>query len=176
MSRRARLGVGALVRFGCVSLDDWILALHLLAAFAFVAALIGFWGMIAAGWNARLPREVLAIFRLSPFLQVLIAIGGAGTIVFGIWLAISLAAYHPWDGWVIAAIVLWALSGAAGGRAGPAYDRARSRADELASTGRDEPSDELTTLIRTRQGLVMHSLATLTALLLLVDMIWKPGA
>jgi hypothetical protein len=159
-----------------MSLDDWILALHLLAAFAFVAALIGFWGMIAAGWNARLPREVLAIFRLSPFLQVLVAVGGAGTIVFGIWLAISLAAYHPWDGWVIAAIVLWAISGAAGGRAGPAYDRAKTRARELASAGRDGATEELTVLIRTREGLVLHSVATLAALLLLADMIWKPGA
>jgi hypothetical protein len=159
-----------------VSLDDWILALHLLAAFAFVAAIAGFWGMIAAGWNARLPREVLAIFRLNPFLQVLVGVGAAGTLVFGLWLAISLDAYQPWDGWVIAAIVLWLIAGAAGGRAGPEYERARSRAEQLAAQGRDDANDELTVLIRTRQGLVMHSLATLAALLLLADMIWKPGA
>ena len=137
------------VRCRRVSLDAWILALHLLAAFAFVAAVAGYWGMIAAGWNARLPREVLAI---------------------------SLDAYQPWDGWVIAAIVLWLVAGAAGGRAGPEYERARSRAEELAAEGPDAASDELTALIRTRQGLVMHSVTTLAALLLLIDMIWKPGA
>ena len=167
---------GRRVRCRRVSLDAWILALHLLAAFAFVAAVAGYWGMIAAGWNASLPREVLAIFRLNPFFQVLVGLGAAGTIVFGLWLAISLDAYHPWDGWVIAAIVLWLIAGAAGGRAGPEYERARSRAEQLAAQGPDAASDELTALIRTRQGLVMHSVTTLAALLLLIDMIWKPGA
>jgi hypothetical protein len=38
------------------------------------------------------------------------------TLGFGIWLAISLDAYHPWDGWIIAAIVLWAVAGGTGAR------------------------------------------------------------
>ena len=29
---------------------------------------------------------------------------------FGIWLAILRVAFAPWDGWVIAAIVLWAIA------------------------------------------------------------------
>ena len=37
-----------------------------------------------------------------------------GTILFGIWLAISLDAYQVWDGWVIAAIVLWAIGSGTG--------------------------------------------------------------
>ena len=41
----------------------------------------------------------------------LVMIGISGTIVFGVWLAISLDRYQLWDGWIIAALVLWAVGG-----------------------------------------------------------------
>jgi hypothetical protein len=159
-----------------VSVDDWILALHLLAAFAFVGALLGFWAMIVAGWNVEQPSGVRAIFRLNPILGAVVGVGAIGTLVFGIWLAISLEAFQIWDGWVIAALVLWAVSGAAGQRAGVEYARAESRARDLLESGSDGPSQELAALVRTRRGLAMHSIATVAAVLILIDMIWKPGA
>ncbi|MBA3433006.1 MAG: hypothetical protein H0U08_02815, partial [Actinobacteria bacterium] len=39
-----------------------------------------------------------------------VGVGVTGTIVLGIWLAISRDEYQVWDGWVIAAIVLWVLA------------------------------------------------------------------
>jgi hypothetical protein len=35
-----------------------------------------------------------------------VGVGLTGTLVFGVWLAISLDGYEPWDGWVIVAFVL----------------------------------------------------------------------
>jgi uncharacterized membrane protein len=159
-----------------VSLDDWILALHLLASFAFVGAIIGFWAMVVAGWRTDRPGDVLAIFRLNPFLTVMVAVGSLATLVFGIWLALSLDAYEVWDGWIIAAIVLWLVVGAAGQRAGAVYARAQNRARELLDAGSDGASPELISLARSRQGLVLQAIATIAALLILADMIWKPGA
>ena len=159
-----------------MSLDDWVLALHLLASFAFVGAILGFWAMVVTGWRTDRPADVRAIFRLNPYLTAAVAVGSVATLVFGIWLALSLDAYEVWDGWIIAAIVLWLVVGAAGQRAGAVYARAERRADELLEAGSDGPSPELRSLARTRQGLVLHTIATIAALLILADMIWKPGA
>jgi uncharacterized membrane protein len=159
-----------------MSLDDWVLALHLLASFAFVGAILGFWAMVLAAWRADRPGDLRAIFRLNPYLAAAVAVGSLAALVFGIWLALSLDAYKVWDGWIIAAIVLWLVAGAAGQRASAVYARAERRADDLLEAGSDGPSAELRSLARTRQGLVLHAIATIAALLILADMIWKPGA
>jgi hypothetical protein len=70
--------------------------------------------------------------------------------------------------------VLWAIAGASGQRAGVEYARADTRARELLAAGNDGSGDELGTLVRTRRGLAMHTLTTVAAVLILVDMIWKP--
>ena len=49
------------------------------------------------------------------------AVGGLGTLVFGIWLAIYVDGYEVWDGWIITAIVLWAIATELGRRAQLAY-------------------------------------------------------
>src|SRR5687768_7434080 len=49
--------------------------------------------------------------------NVLWNIGGLGTIVFGVWLAIYVDGYEVWDGWIIGAIVLWAIATELGRRA-----------------------------------------------------------
>ena len=92
---------------------------------------------------------------------VAVSIGGIGTIVFGLWLAISLDAYQPWDGWVIAAIVLWAIAGGLGGRTGKEYNIVAERARELQAAGQHGADAELLALNRTRRGLALHSVASL---------------
>jgi hypothetical protein len=159
-----------------VELNDWILALHLLSAFAMVAAVILFWILIVAGWNMDTPGPVLRLGPIARIGVVAVTVGSIGTIVFGLWLAISLEAYQPWDGWVIAALVLWAVAGGAGGRTGKEYNRAPERAAKLQTEGQTGPDPELLALNRTQAGLLMHSVTTLALLLLLIDMIWKPGA
>jgi uncharacterized membrane protein len=159
-----------------VSLDDWLLALHLLAAFVFVGAGLGFWAMIVAAWRVDSPSGVAAVLRLSPVLNGLAGLGALVSLALGIWLAISLDAYEPWDGWVIAAIVLWLVAVGAGDRGNAEYARAAARARELASAGGEEPSPELRALVRSRRGLVLVAIATAALILILADMIWKPGA
>jgi hypothetical protein len=155
---------------------DWLLALHVLSAFALVAAIVLFWIMVVVVRRTDLPE---ATTRMAPVVKVgniAVGIGGVGTIVFGIWLAIVLSAYQPWDGWVIGAIVLWAVAMATGGRAGAEYQKGMDKAQELQAAGQSTPSAELLALNRTSAGLLMTTLATIATVLVLVDMIWKPGA
>lgn len=158
-----------------MSLNDWILALHLLSAFALVGAMTAFSIFIVVAWNDARPSDVLSTFRLGPPATVMVIAGMAGTIVFGVWLSITNDSYNPWDGWVIAAIVLWAIGSTSGQRSGVEYVKAQTRAQELLDGGSDEPSVELQALVRSSRALGLHLVASAAVLLVLVDMIWKPG-
>ncbi|MGE0028175.1 MAG: DUF2269 family protein [Thermoleophilia bacterium] len=158
-----------------MSLDDWILALHLLAAFSLAAALVGFWVVILGARSADRPSGVAGMLRLSTPFAAATAIGAIGTLVFGIWLALSVDGYEVWDGWIIAAIVLWAIAGAAGGRAGREFAAIGVRARELAEAG-DAPGPELRTSPHFPRAMGLHALATVAFIVILVLMIWKPGA
>ena len=159
-----------------MSLDDWILALHVLSAFAYVGGVVLFWILVVAVRRVDLPE---ATIRMEPIVKVgnaAVGFGAGGTIVFGIWLAISLDAYQVWDGWVIAAIVLWAISLATGQRTGVAYMQGMTKAQELQASGQTGPSAELLALNRTSNGVLLHFATTVAVVLILIDMIWKPGA
>ena len=159
-----------------MSFDDWILALHVLSAFAFVAGLVLFWVLIVAVRRIDLPEDTI---RLEPIVKVgnaAVGIGAGGTIVLGIWLALSYGGYDIWDGWIIAAIVLWIASAALGQRTGAAYMQGMTKAQELQTAGQTGPSAELLALNRTQNGLILHAATSVVVLLILIDMIWKPGA
>jgi hypothetical protein len=159
-----------------VSFDQWILALHMLSAFAFVAGMILFWVLIAAGWKADTPG---ATIRLEPMAKVgnaAVGIGAGGTIALGIWLAFSVGGYDIWDGWIVAAIVLWLIAAELGRRTGALYTKGMTKAEELEAAGQSGPSAELLAFNRTSTGLLLHSVTSVVVLLILVDMIWKPGA
>ena len=159
-----------------MSFYEWLLALHVLAAFSLVAALVLYSVVIASGWNLALPSEVSRLFRLARAGDVAIAVGSIGTLVLGVWLAIDSDAYQVWDGWVIAAIVLWALAMETGRRTGTVYNAARDRARALVGEGRDTPDPELGRLVRSSTGLAFHTATVVLILALLVVMIYKPGA
>ena len=78
--------------------------------------------------------------------------GGIGTLVFGIWLALDIEGYGIFDFWIIAAIVLWAIATELG-------RRARAAATEA-----------------TADFAQWHWLRSVVVLLILADMIFKPGA
>jgi uncharacterized membrane protein len=158
-----------------VSLNDWILSFHLLSAAALVGAMTLFSILIVANWRADRPATVASFMRVAVIGNVLIGVGTAGTIVFGIWLAFSKAGYAIWDGWVLAAIVLWAVATELGRRAGTAYTEAGKRAEELAKVG-NEPSPELARSFGPSPAFRLHVGSTIVILLILIDMIWKPGA
>jgi uncharacterized membrane protein len=159
-----------------VTRNDWILFLHVLSAFALVAAVVVYSFLIAGSRNLSVPSDAVRVFRVSRLAAVLSGIGSVGVLVFGIWLAIDVDGYELWDGWILAALVLWVVFGAVGNRTEKAYKVARDRARALVAKGRDEPSPELNALIRTPTGLTLHLVSVGLLLLFLVDMIFKPGA
>ena len=156
--------------------NDWLLALHLLSAFALVAALVLFWVVVIAVRRTDSPEQVAAAGRLLPAGGIAVVVGSLGVIIFGVWLAISLDRVKVWDAWVIVAIVLWAIASETGRRADPEFAPAIARANELVAAGQLEPDAELARLSRTSKGFNLHLVATVATLLILVDMIWKPGA
>jgi hypothetical protein len=159
-----------------VSLDDGILALHVLSAFAFVAGLILFWVLIVAVRKTDTPDGTI---RMEPIVKVgnaATGIGAGGTLLFGIWLAFSYGGYDIWDPWIIAALVLWAVAGGLGARTGAEYTAGMDKAKELEAAGQTGPSAELLAINRTQRGLWLHVAVTVVLLLIVIDMIWKPGA
>jgi drug/metabolite transporter (DMT)-like permease len=159
-----------------VSFVDWALAVHVLSAFAYVAGLVVFLVLIVAVRSVDTPAETL---RMEPIVKVggaAVGIGAVGTIVVGIYLAFAADSYAIWDGWIIAALVLWAISGALGQRTGAAYMQGMSKAKELDASGKTGPDQELLALNRTQTGVILHALTSLAVLLILIDMIFKPGA
>lgn len=159
-----------------MSFDAWILALHVISAFAFVAGIIFYWVLILAVRQTDTPGGTIRMGPLARTAGAAIGIGAGGTIVLGVWLALSVGDYDIWDGWIIAALVLWVISTALGQRAGDAYVQGVKKAQELETAGETGPNAELLALNRTFKGLVLHSLVSVVVLLVLIDMIWKPGA
>ena len=156
-----------------MSTAQWLLMFHITGAFFLVG------GSVAAGvlnvLSVRAPRpsETALYLRLIRTVLPVIGIGSIATLVFGLWLVHELG-FAFWSFWIIAALVLWAVSGALGGVGGKHQERARVKAEQLAAAG-DTSDDELRAILRDPRGQAMSWLAGLATLLLLVDMIWKPG-
>ena|ERR671918_130044 len=156
---------------------EWLLFLHLLTAFALVAALVVFWTIGFAARNVDRPADSLRYFRVARPTNVLVIAGTLGTLIFGVWLAIERDEYQVWDGWILGAIVLWAIAAETGRRGGIPYMKAQKLAERLAGEGRaDEPNAELRTLLQDRAGMLFNAVSSLVILVILVDMIYKPGA
>lgn len=160
-----------------MSLYDWLLFLHVLAAFSLVAALVVFWTIGLVARNVDTPSESLRYFRVAKPANILVGVGTIGTLIFGIWLAIERDEYKVWDGWVLAAIVLWAIATELGRRGGNTYGEAAKLAARLSSEGRGEEANvELRTLLQDRTAMLLQAGSSLGVLLILIDMIYKPGA
>jgi hypothetical protein len=130
---------------------DTLLFLHLLAAFLLTTGVV-IYSSFVLGSPVNGPTRTVG--------EALWGIGGLGTIVLGIWLALYLDAYEIWDGWIIAAIVLWLAATGAGQPVSMAF---RPRGDDSA--------------IAVDQRIVlMHWLRVILVVALLVVMVWKPGA
>jgi hypothetical protein len=125
---------------------DWLLFLHLLAAFLLFVTAVTYsavaFGAVTTG------RTLFVADRCWD-------VGGLGTLVLGVWLALYLDQYEIWDGWIIGAIVLWLVATGLG-------ETTRKR-----FAGAEGAENRAT---------LTHWLRTLAVVGLLVLMIWKPGA
>ena len=147
---------------------------HITGAFLFIGGSVTAAVLNTLALRAALPSETALHLRLIRWTLPLIGIGMALTLVLGLWL-VHTDHYAYGSFWVIAAVVLWVVSSALGGLGGRHQEKARKLAERLAAAG-DASSDELRTLLRDPKGNAMSWLAGLAAVLILVDMIWKPGA
>ena len=134
---------------------DWLVFLHVLSAVVLVGSLTALWALVLATRPAAPVINAASAMQVGRIWGPLVGVGLVGTIVFGIWLAIVDDGYEVWDGWIIAALVLWAFAGWAGGLAG------REFRDPVAGRPR---------------GIRYQALSSLAVLVILVLMIWKPGA
>ena len=133
---------------------DWLLFLHVLAAFM-VGSAVTMTSAVVLGAPATRGATTVA--------DRLWDVGGLGTLVLGIWLALYVDGYELWDGWILGAIVLWLVATAAA-----------TRGRQLAR--RRLADDAVETDAVARPDAPMHWLATAVTVLLLADMIFKPGA
>jgi cell division protein FtsW (lipid II flippase) len=123
---------------------DWLLFLHVLAAFLLGITVV-MYSAVALGSTLG-GRGTFVADRCWD-------VGGLGTLILGIWLALHLDQYEIWDGWIVGAILAWLV------------------ATGLGETVRKRLAEGETAAVTT-----MHWLRTLTVIGLLVLMIWKPGA
>jgi multisubunit Na+/H+ antiporter MnhE subunit len=123
---------------------DTLLFLHLIAGFLLAVTVVTYTA-VALGAPAG-GRTLVVADRCW-------GVGGIGTLVLGIWLALDLDEYDLFDGWILGAIVLWVMATGLG-------ENVRKRLEEGETAGTS----------------TMHWLRTLAVLGLLVLMIWKPGA
>jgi hypothetical protein len=123
---------------------DWLLFLHLIAAFL-LAVTVVMYSAVALG--AAAPGRTLFVADRCW------DVGGLGTLIFGIWLALYLDQYDFFDGWILGALALWFVATGLGQTI-----QRRTAAGEAAAVA------------------TMHWIRTLVVLGLLVLMVWKPGA
>lgn len=128
-----------------------LLFIHVLAAFCLAGGIV-IYSSFALG--APVDRTVRLVA------EILWGVGGLGTLVLGIWLALNRPQYELWDGWIIAALVLWVLATGSGARA---------------SRGIQPTGDDSAVAID-RRTLFAHWMRVFWFTALLVVMIWKPGA
>ena len=123
---------------------DTLLFLHLIAAFLLGVTIV-MYSAVALG--ATTSQRVLFVADRCW------DVGGLGTLIFGIWLALNLEQYDFFDFWILLALVLWFVATGLG------------QTVQRRMGGEDE-----------RAVVAMHWLRTIVVIALLVTMIWKPGA
>ena len=92
--------------------------------------------------------------------EILWGVGGLGSLAFGVWLALNRPEYELWDGWIIAALVLWVLTMGSGART---------------SQGVQHAGDDSAVAVDRRTRFA-HWMRIVYVLALLAVMVWKPGA
>ena len=158
-----------------MSYEDWIFALHVTMAALLVGSLVMTWIVVVSLLTTSTPGTTLSLHRVELVATGATIIGLLGTISLGVWTAIVRTEFHPWDGWVIAAYVLWSIAALLLFRSFGEFEKPARRAKALLASSQTGADAELVALNRTSKGLLLRSGASLAVVLIVVDMIWKPG-
>jgi hypothetical protein len=121
-----------------------LLFFHLIAAFL-LAVTIVMYSAVALGATSS-PRMLFVADRCWD-------VGGLGTLIFGIWLALNLDQYDFFDFWILFALLLWFVATGLGQTV-----QRRIGGDDASAVA------------------ALHWLRTIVVIALLVTMVWKPGA
>ena len=128
-------------------MDDALLFLHVLSAFALVAGVVMFsaaaFGVPLAGVSRTVANRLTDV-------------GATAALVFGIWIVLREDVYDITDGWILGAIGLWVFAVATGTMAG----RAVPEGDDARLDGRAQ---------------ALHWVTVAATVGILALMIWKPG-
>ena len=151
---------------------DWMLALHLIAAFAVASSLVLFSVLVFNGRRMTTLEQTRTLFRVAPMGNALITAGLGLVLLFGVILALDSDRFNIWDGWVIAAIILFVIFGGVGQRAGAYYTNVQKLAEEPG--GANEA--EVLARLKASTGVTLHYATVALFVLILLDMIFKPGA
>ena len=154
---------------------DWLLFLHVTGAFLLFGGIVIVAVFSVAAWRRERPSEIALLLGLARWGLPATSIGMLVTLGFGLWLVHDVG-YVDWgDGWVIASLALWLITGFLGDRGGRFDRETRTLAERLAAEG-DVPSPELAARLRNPVALALNWGSALAALAILALMIWKPGA
>ena len=153
---------------------DWLLLFHILGAFLIFSGSLVAGLLHLAAMRRERPSEIGLLLGLIRPAVVAIGVGAVLTLAIGLWLVHD-AGYGYGEAWVIAAIVLWVVGNALGGRGGRPLGEAGKLARRLAAEG-DQPNEELRLAVADRRLLVLNYLSMASLVAILVLMVWKPGA
>jgi len=159
-----------------MSYQDWIFSVHLLFAATLVGGLVMSWIIVIALRSIDVADLTLGFGSVEVIGAIAIVLGLLGTITLGIWLAVLRPQFHPWDGWVIGAYVLWVIATVTVWRSFVEYRKPAAKARALIDSGATGPNTELKALNRTMTGLLFRALTSAAVVLIVIDMIYKPGA
>jgi uncharacterized membrane protein len=157
-----------------VDKTQWLLMLHITAAFCLVGGSTEAGILNALAIRSERPSEAALLLRLIRYTLPLIFAGVLGTLLFGLWLWHDLG-FGFGTGWIWAALVLWVVASALGGRGGRHQEQVREAAEREAAAG-DTMSGELRARIRDPKALAVNYAAGAATIAVLVVMIWKPGS
>jgi uncharacterized membrane protein len=128
-----------------------LLFFHVLAAFFLGAGAVIYTAFVLGGPVNRPTRTVA---------EILWGVGGLGSLAFGVWLALNRPQYELWDGWIIAALVLWVLTMGFGARTSQGV----------------QPAGDDSAVAVDRRTRFAHWMRIVYVVALLAVMVWKPGA
>ena len=128
-----------------------LLFFHVFAAFCLGAAALIYSAFVLGSPVNRATRLVA---------EILWGVGGLGVLAFGVWLAFNRPEYEIYDGWIIAALVLWVLMMGSGARASQGV----------------KPAGDDSAVAVDRRTAFAHWMRIVWFIALLVVMVWKPGA
>ena len=121
-----------------------LLFFHMIAAFL-LAVTVVMYSAVALGATSS-PRMLFVADRFWD-------VGGLGTLIFGIWLALNLEQYDFFDFWILFALLLWFVATGLGQTV-----QRRIGGEDMSAVN------------------AMHWIRTIVVIALLVTMVWKPGA